>query len=57
MAEYFKAEMKSDNIDVPMMDNIVKDMTLWGVKFNNEWDIAALLDYLKMEEKNSSVRK
>ena len=47
MVEDFKAEMKSDNIDIPMMDDTVKDMTLWGVKFENEWDISALLDYLK----------
>lgn len=46
MVEDFKAEMRSDKTNIPMMDDIVKNMTLWGVKFKNKWDISALLDYL-----------
>lgn len=47
MVEDFKNEMKSDEVDIPMLDDIVKDMTLWGVHFENDWDVAALLNYLK----------
>lgn len=42
----FKKEIKSDNIDKPMLDDKIKNMTLWNVPFDIDWDVAVLLDYL-----------
>ena len=44
--EEFKKEMQSDKIDIPMLDDVVIDLELLGVKHENIWDISALLDYL-----------
>lgn len=45
--EDFVKEMKSDDIDIPMRDDRIKDMILWGVPFIIDWDIAVLCDYLR----------
>lgn len=44
--EDFVKEMRSDNPDIPMLDDRIKDMILWNVPFIIDWDISVLCDYL-----------
>lgn len=46
LAEDFVNEMNSDSNDIPMRDDRITSLTLFGVEFTNEWDVSALLDYL-----------
>lgn len=45
--EEFKEEMKSDSMDIPMRDDRMKDMILWKIPFDVNWDIDVLLNYLR----------
>ena len=45
--EEFKNEMRSDKVDIPMLNDIIKDVVLRGVEFKNTWDISSMLDYLR----------
>lgn len=45
--EEFKEEMKSDSMDIPMRDDRMKDMILWKIPFDVDWDIDVLLNYLR----------
>lgn len=44
--EDFKKQMQSDDMDIPMLDDKVKDMILWNVPFNVDWDVSVLCNYL-----------
>lgn len=48
--EEFKEEMQSDSMDIPMRDDRMKDMILWKILFDVDWDIDVLLNYLRGEQ-------